>query len=220
MATLTARDRQGEAKRANGRETRRRLLDVAEQLFAEHGVAGTSIRSINAAAGLAPAAVHYHFGSKDRLLDAVVARRGGRMIEHQAELLAEVAAVGTPTVEDVLATTAAAFFAQIDGDPEGGRRWIKVIGHLTMSDDRRLQRIDASPDGGPDRLQRTVLAALPDLPPEFVTDAWRTAITVLVQLLSRSDVPADSLTEHDRRLVVAFVVGGFERTLELGPPAS
>jgi AcrR family transcriptional regulator len=214
--TTTARARQGEAKRATGRETRERLVDVAERLFADHGIDGVSIRSINAAAGLAPAAVHYHFGTKDRLLDAVVARRGARMMQHLDVLLDEVETAGPASVEDVLRATAEAMFAQIDRDPEGGRRWMKVIGHLTMSDDRRLQRINADEDGL-DRLQRTVLASMPGVPLPFVMDAWRTAVTVLVQLLARTDAPADTLTDHQRRLVVAFVSGGFERTCAIGP---
>ncbi|MFN8628716.1 MAG: helix-turn-helix domain-containing protein [Candidatus Binatia bacterium] len=50
-------------------------MDAAEELFATFGVEGVSIRSINAAAGLAAPSVHYHFGSKDDLLSAVLRRR-------------------------------------------------------------------------------------------------------------------------------------------------
>ena len=56
-------------------DTRDRLLDVAEELFAEKGVSGTSLRLLTRTAGTNLAAVHYHFGSKDGLLDAVLERR-------------------------------------------------------------------------------------------------------------------------------------------------
>ena len=47
--------------------TRARILDVAEQLFAEHGVGETTIRMITEAAHVNVAAVNYHFGGKDKL---------------------------------------------------------------------------------------------------------------------------------------------------------
>lgn len=56
-------------------DTKERILDTAERLFAENGYAGTSLRHVIAEAGVNLAAVHYHFGSKEELLDAVVARR-------------------------------------------------------------------------------------------------------------------------------------------------
>lgn len=57
------------------RDTKERILDVAERLFADHGFAATSLRAITKAAGVNLAAVHYHFGSKEGLFQAVFARR-------------------------------------------------------------------------------------------------------------------------------------------------
>jgi AcrR family transcriptional regulator len=45
-------------------ETVERILDAAEQLFAEKGFAETSLRLITSKAGVNLAAVNYHFGSK------------------------------------------------------------------------------------------------------------------------------------------------------------
>src|SRR5690348_7945687 len=56
-------------------DTKQRILDTAERLFAEHGYVGTSMRQVIADAGVNLAAIHYHFGSKEELLDAVVSRR-------------------------------------------------------------------------------------------------------------------------------------------------
>ena len=56
-------------------DTKQRILDVSEQLFADFGFAGTSLRKIIAAAGVNLAAVHYHFHSKEALLEAVLVRR-------------------------------------------------------------------------------------------------------------------------------------------------
>ncbi len=55
--------------------TKTRLLDTAERLFARHGIEATSLRIITREAGVNLAAVNYHFQSKEALLDAVIARR-------------------------------------------------------------------------------------------------------------------------------------------------
>ena len=53
-------------------QTKDRILESAEKLFAEQGYAATSLRSIIAAAGVNLASVHYHFHSKESLLEAVM----------------------------------------------------------------------------------------------------------------------------------------------------
>jgi AcrR family transcriptional regulator len=54
--------------------TKDRILDAAQQLFAEHGFADTSLRMITAEACVNLAAVNYHFGSKEALIGSVFAR--------------------------------------------------------------------------------------------------------------------------------------------------
>jgi AcrR family transcriptional regulator len=56
-------------------DTKERILDAAERLIGEQGYAATSLRQIIGEAGVNLAAVHYHFGSKEELLDAVVVRK-------------------------------------------------------------------------------------------------------------------------------------------------
>jgi len=58
-----------------GADTRERLLDAAEKLFAQNGYSDVSTRQIADEASANSAAVHYHFGSKEALLDAVFRRR-------------------------------------------------------------------------------------------------------------------------------------------------
>ena len=76
----------------NAPQTRERLLDAAEQLFAEHGAAATSLRAVTNGAGANPAAVHYHFGSKEDLLLAVAQRRADPLNAERLERLARLEA--------------------------------------------------------------------------------------------------------------------------------
>lgn len=58
-----------------GPETRARILDAAEALFAENGLDATSMRMVTGRAGVNLAAVNYHFGGKDGLIQEVFRRR-------------------------------------------------------------------------------------------------------------------------------------------------
>lgn len=57
------------------KDTKTKLLDVAEGQFAENGISGTSLRNIISEAEVNLASIHYHFGSKDALVQAVIRRR-------------------------------------------------------------------------------------------------------------------------------------------------
>ena len=72
--------------------TKDRIVDAAEQLFARHGVAGTSLRSITQAADVNSAAIHYHFGSKAELVGALIQRRIAPLNERRLKQLEELEA--------------------------------------------------------------------------------------------------------------------------------
>ncbi|MFI9105679.1 TetR/AcrR family transcriptional regulator [Streptomyces fildesensis] len=79
--------------RTSGPETRRKLLRAAEELFALKGVDGALTRDITRLAGQSnPSAVQYHFGSRQGLLDAVMAGRQDRTEAALAPRLAELLA--------------------------------------------------------------------------------------------------------------------------------
>jgi len=59
----------------DSRDTKQRILDAAEELFARDGFEASSLRTITRQARVNLAAVNYHFGSKEGLLEAVIARR-------------------------------------------------------------------------------------------------------------------------------------------------
>jgi AcrR family transcriptional regulator len=59
----------------DGVELRQRLLDAAVDRFARQGIAGSTLRDIAEAAGATPALVHYYFGNRDALLEAVIEER-------------------------------------------------------------------------------------------------------------------------------------------------
>src|SRR4051812_6645867 len=72
------------------RSTKEQILLAAEQLIADHGVDGVSMRQIGAAVGSGNnSAVLYHFGSKEKLVQAIFEYRLPHLRERRAQLVAE-----------------------------------------------------------------------------------------------------------------------------------
>jgi len=83
---------------ASPRDTKERLLDAAERLFAERGFEGTSMRAITQGAGTSVSAANYHFGSKEKLLQEAIRRATEPVNARRIELLdiAIAASEGAP----------------------------------------------------------------------------------------------------------------------------
>ncbi|HMN81211.1 MAG TPA: TetR family transcriptional regulator [Burkholderiaceae bacterium] len=82
--------------RARGDETRQRLLDAAEKLFAHGGVRGVSLRDIVKTASVNLAAVSYHFDSKENLFVQVFVRASEQFGKHLTEALERIPPHGAP----------------------------------------------------------------------------------------------------------------------------
>ena len=92
-------------KRAPSRralQTRARILDAAEILFATRGFDGASMRDIAAEAGVQVGLVHHHGGGKDALFAHVVSRRAKHLAAARLEALDTRSAQGDRTLEGVL----------------------------------------------------------------------------------------------------------------------
>jgi AcrR family transcriptional regulator len=109
-----------ERPRSDSERTRERLLDAAEKLFAAHGVHAISLRTVNAAAGARNvSAAHYHFGSKDNLIRALVARRMQAIAHERLAALAAVdagARTAAPDLRAVVEAMVLPFFRLLGGD--------------------------------------------------------------------------------------------------------
>ena len=81
------------SRTARGERSRERLLQVATEMIATQGVAGSSVSQICERAGVAKTALYHHFESKEGLVAAVIERVGTRWIE---ELRKSAYEVGEP----------------------------------------------------------------------------------------------------------------------------
>jgi AcrR family transcriptional regulator len=89
----------GELRVVQHSPARTRVLDAALDLFADHGVSGTSLQMIADAVGITKAAVYHQFRTKDQIVIAVTERELGRLLP----ALEEAETYGTgPQARDVL----------------------------------------------------------------------------------------------------------------------
>lgn len=82
--------------------TKERILAAAEALFAQRGFDGASLRQLTSSAGVNLAAVNYHFGSKEKLVEQVFRRRLDALNARRLAALAKVAGQPETRLEDVL----------------------------------------------------------------------------------------------------------------------
>lgn len=66
--------RQPRRRRADGEESRRRILDAAAEIAGERGYDGTSIGEVSGRSGLPASSIYWHFANKDELIAAVIER--------------------------------------------------------------------------------------------------------------------------------------------------
>lgn len=122
-----------ESLTAGGAGTRERIIEAAEALFAERGFETVSLRDITGAAGANVAAVNYHFGSKEKLIDAVVERHVTPINKERLRLLDEAEArhgEGAVPVEETLEAFLSPLFAHIGSGRMSERLFCKLMGRV------------------------------------------------------------------------------------------
>jgi AcrR family transcriptional regulator len=111
--------------------TDRRLLLAAERLFAAQSVGAVSLRAVIAAAGANVASVHYHFGSKDELLAALLQDRAETLHRRRMALMESVLAAGTPTCRDIADGLARPLLELVE---QGAADWVRVVGQILTTE--------------------------------------------------------------------------------------
>jgi len=201
-------------------ETQIRILDAAEELFMQHGFEGTSMRLLTARAGVNLAAVNYHFGSKDALIEAVFRRRLDPMNAERIAALdrLEKEAAGRPLEpEPIIRAFVGAGLRMIE-DAKGGRNFIRLLGRTYTDPQKQIRALIGSLYApAMERFKVAFERALPQMPREelvwrmhfmFGTLAYTLAATDTVQLIAGCK-PED---RYDARLLeerlAAFLVAG------------
>jgi AcrR family transcriptional regulator len=206
-------------------ETRTRILDAAEELFMQHGFEGTSMRLLTARAGVNLAAVNYHFGSKDALIEAVFRRKLDPMNTARLAALEKLEAEGRPVeAERIVRAFVGESLRMMEDAKGGGRNFIRLLGRTYTEPAKPIRALIGQLYAPVTARYRAALErALPDMPREevvwrmhfmFGTLSYTLAATDAVQLIAGFK-PED---RHDARLLedrlTAFLCAGLSAPLK------
>lgn len=173
------------------KETKERILDAAERLFAEDGFGATSLRNVTTVAEVNLAAVNYHFGSKAALLEAVVRRVFEPVNARQLERLEELeAGEEEPSVEELLDAFISPLFDLLDRRGERGRSVARLFARVMGDPGQDIRRTVIEEVGEVDgRYLRAFGRALSHLPEDELW--WRYGSMLGVLVSHRAGMLAD-----------------------------
>ena len=165
-------------------DTKTRIVDAAERLFAERGFEGTSLRAVTSEAEVNLAAVNYHFGSKEALFREVVRwiREPVNLeqLRRLDELEVEENQVGeAPSVEDLIEAYISPLINLLEGDEERGLVISRLVSRLMSDAGGSVQKNAITEiEEAEDRYLRAFARALPHLSSGELQ--WRFRMVVVV----------------------------------------
>lgn len=210
-------------------DTRERILDTAERLFMAHGYEGTSMRQITSEAAVNLAAVNYHFGSKESLMQEVFRRRLDWLNDERMRVLdaLENEAGEQPVKPSAIVD---AFFGTLlrmaDDEQHGGMTFLRLLGR-TLTEPSEFIRTFLAHEYQTvmDRYKAALFNALPDVPKaeivwrfHFMLGATSYAIagTDALRLVTDWQIEDEDSTDRLDRLVprlMSFLLGGLRAPL-------
>jgi AcrR family transcriptional regulator len=133
------------ARRRKPENTRERLMQAGERLFARKGVDRVRLREINELAGQRnSSALHYHFGSRDGLVLAILQRHEDEIDLEVAEVLDQWEADGhEPTVRDIASTVVRPLAAKLTSP--SGRDFLRIVPYVVPGLSATLRQGRAEP---------------------------------------------------------------------------
>ncbi|MGZ0151181.1 TetR/AcrR family transcriptional regulator [Kribbella sp. WER1] len=196
--------------------TRERLLNVAEQRFGEGGYEGTSLRAITVAAAANIAAVNYHFGSKEALLRAAVARAMTPVNAERRRRLDQLETDGEPTPEQLIRAFVEPGLELVLRRGERGAVVARFIGRIAFDPSRRIRELYAAEsDPVESRYLAALQRALPQAAPDAVAFGYLNMQGLLALHQSQAlSPPPDAGTESNlAERLVTFLVAAFHHGL-------
>ena len=210
-------------------DTRERILDAGERLFMVHGYEGTSMRQITSEAAVNLAAVNYHFGSKESLMQEVFRRRLDWLNKERISLLnrLEAESEGKPLKPSQIVD---GFFGTLlriaDDDSRGGMTFLRLLGR-TLTEPSEFIRTFLMDEYAEvvERYKQALFRALPDVPKaeivwrfHFMLGATSYAIagTDALRVITDWQIEAEDSTDRLDRLLprlMSFLLGGLRAPL-------
>jgi AcrR family transcriptional regulator len=211
--------------------SKRKLLDAAEQLFAEKGFEAVSVRDITQLAHANVAAVNYHFGSRENLLTMVMTRYMTPVNEERIarlETLERKWSGKSVPLEEIIDALVRPFVGQVRKSELSERLFFKLMGRtFAQQGDGLPPQIEEQLRNVVQRFTRAFAKTLPTVAPDDL--AWRIHFMVggMIHLLTHQDIlnrltngasgtpPVEAVVSR----FIRFAAAGMREGLEAESPA-
>ncbi|MCW4455056.1 TetR family transcriptional regulator [Flavobacterium sp. MXW15] len=196
--------------------TKDRILGAAEELFAQHGFAGTSLRQVTSQADVNIAAVNYHFGSKENLVNEVFRRRMDEMTAARLAQLATAQREHPGELRQVLAAFVEPALAMAQ-DRQTGGAFVRVIARAYAEKNDNLRKFLSDHYGHVLRdFGKAIAVCVPGLSKEelywrldFLAGALTYAMADFGLIKRPADVTEAAHRAHAARELIHFAEAGF-----------
>lgn len=215
-----------QAERTDRSDAATAILDAAERVFAESGFHGASTRAIAQEAQANAALIHYYFGTKEALFEAVISRRSGAINLERQTTLARLRAQGDPSLEKVLDALLRPTVALGRDPSQTGANYARLLAHAAAGTDERSRRLTGRNYNGIAQIFiDAIIAAEPGLTRQEAVHAYLNTIAVAISLMAptgrAADLGAGETEDLDTIIgrAVRFIAAGI-RALSTGPGES
>lgn len=161
-------------------DTRTKLLETAERLFALEGIDAVSLRRVATEAGQRNCnALQYHFGTRELLIDAIVEARMTPLNQRRRALLEEALGrtKGKPSVEELVVALVVPMVEQLL-DVERGSSYVRFMGGASSRAAKRRARwprrvLGTTPSSRPSRTCAARSRPSPKTSSAPASSSWR-----------------------------------------------
>lgn len=197
--------------------TKDRILGAAEELFAQFGFTGTSLRQVTSRADVNIAAVNYHFGSKENLVNEVFRRRMDDMSRQRLSALQDAIRQHPGELEPILAAFVEPALA-LAQDRHGGAAFVRVVARAYAEKNDSLRKFLSDHYGHVLReFAKAIAAAVPGLSKEelywrldFLAGSLTYAMADFGLIKRPAGVSEAAHRERAGRELIRFAAAGFK----------
>ncbi len=210
----------GRPSKSVGVDLKEAILDSAEGLFARHGFYGVTTRQVASEAGVDTALIHYYFGAKRELFDAVLLRRAEILNRDRAEAMTayEAAHPQTMTAEGIIAAFVDPLIERAHSGGQGWKNYCALVAQVNNTPAWGGETMHRFFDPVVHQLVETLKRALPDaeLPDlywcyQFLTGSMMLTVSETGRIDQLSDGQCHSSDlDAARQRLYAYCAAGFE----------
>lgn len=217
----------GRPSKGAGVDLKAAILDSAEALFAHHGFYGVTTRQVATEAGVDTALIHYYFGAKRELFDAVLLRRAEVINRERADGMTayEAAHPGTMTAEGVIAAFIDPLIEHALTGGQGWKNFLNLVAQINTTPAWGGEVMHRFFDPVVQQLVETLARALPGARLndlywcyQFLTGSMMLTVAETGRIDQLSDGQCHSSDlEAARQRLYAYCAAGFEAVVRKAP---